>query len=233
MLLTESEVHMTELIKQARVPIKKIQMNKSKSQPLQQKLAQQIAQDPALKHMAQKAFVSYMRSLHLQSNKQVFDISKYSPEAVASAWGLETLPRLRFVEASDQKTKNIPYALREEGEGKGDKGAAAWRELEKGTAQKKASSRKDESGSESEEEGNGGATEAEATRVDRAGGERRAIATSQPQSKMSKLFNRKNHDVLSDTYRKMVQVCLFSGCTCSFSCSCSPVVKRARALARI
>jgi hypothetical protein len=58
---------MTELIQQARVPIKKIQMNKAKNQPLQQKLAQQIAQDPALKHMAQKAFVSYMRSLHLQA----------------------------------------------------------------------------------------------------------------------------------------------------------------------
>jgi len=35
-------------------------------QPLQQKLVQQIAQDPALKHMAQKAFVSYLRSVHLQ-----------------------------------------------------------------------------------------------------------------------------------------------------------------------
>ena len=63
----EPGLHMTELIQQARVPIKKIQMNKAKNQPLQQKLAQHIAQDPALKHMAQKAFVSYMRSLHLQA----------------------------------------------------------------------------------------------------------------------------------------------------------------------
>ena len=32
LLLTESELHMTQLIQEARVPIKKIQMNKSKSQ---------------------------------------------------------------------------------------------------------------------------------------------------------------------------------------------------------
>jgi len=44
MLLTESETHMTTLIQEARVPIKKIHMNKSKNMPLAQKLAQQIAQ---------------------------------------------------------------------------------------------------------------------------------------------------------------------------------------------
>lgn len=91
LLLTESELHMAQLIQEARVPIKKIQMNKSKSQPLQQKLVQQIAQDPALKHMAQKAFVSYLRSVHLQSNKQVFDVTKYSPESIAGSWGFTPL----------------------------------------------------------------------------------------------------------------------------------------------
>ena len=75
---------MTELIQQARVPIKKIQMNKAKNQPLQQKLAQQIAQDPALKHMAQKAFVSYMRSLHLQASPP-YSISLFLYAEPASA----------------------------------------------------------------------------------------------------------------------------------------------------
>jgi hypothetical protein len=69
---------MTELIQQARVPIKKIQMNKAKNQPLQQKLAQHIAQDPALKHMAQKAFVSYMRSLHLQARPLCYERERES-----------------------------------------------------------------------------------------------------------------------------------------------------------
>ena len=123
---------MPDMLKAARVPIKKIMMNTARHQPLQQKLAQLVAQDPALKHMAQKAFVSYLRSVHLQSNKEVFDISKYSPEALAGAWGMVTMPRLRFVEAPDQKAKNIPYALREEGGGKGDKAAAVWRQLAEG-----------------------------------------------------------------------------------------------------
>ena len=133
LLLTPSEAAcMPDMLKAARVPIKKIMMNTARHQPLQQKLAQLVAQDPALKHMAQKAFVSYLRSVHLQSNKEVFDISKYSPEALAGAWGMVTMPRLRFVEAPDQKAKNIPYALREEGGGKGDKAAAVWRQLAEG-----------------------------------------------------------------------------------------------------
>lgn len=215
LLLTESESHMTQLIQEARVPIKKIQMNKSKNQPLQQKLAQQIAQDPALKHMAQKAFVSYLRSVHLQSNKSVFDINKYSAEGIAGAWGLATMPRIRFVDVPDQKTKNIPYALREDGGGKGDKGEAAWRAAEGAGAagvensekkakadkmqQRKEDKSKTKAASESESE------EEEAAVEESRGGERRAIATTMPMSKMSKLFNRKNNDVLSETYRKMVQ----------------------------
>ena len=172
-------------------------------------------QDPALKHMAQKAFVSYLRSVHLQSNKSVFDINKYSAEGLAGSWGLATMPRIRFVDVPDQKMKNIPYALREDGGGKGDKGAVAWRAAEGGgvegeeIAEKKARAeekmlrKKEKSrakgGSDSEEE------EEEEAPAQSKGGERRAIATTMPMSKMSKLFNRKNNDVLSETYRKMVQ----------------------------
>lgn len=234
MMLTESELHMTELIQQARVPVKKIQMNKSKNQPLQQKLAQQIAQDPALKHMAQKAFVSYMRSVHLQSNKKVFDINQYSSQDIAESWGLATLPRLRFVDVPEQKTKNIPYALREDSGGdKGDKGAAAWREAEAaaaGGAEKGKKSKKAEKaekgekcqkaqvknttqgmlqhkvkGTHSQNDESQCESESDDSDAEGQGGQRRAIASTQPLSKMTKLFNRKNHDVLSDTYRKMVQ----------------------------
>jgi ATP-dependent RNA helicase DDX10/DBP4 len=216
LLLTESETHMTELIKEGRVPIKKIQMNKSKNQPLQEKLAQQIAQDAALKHMAQKAFVSYLRSVHLQGNKKVFDISKYPPEGIASAWGLATQPRLRFVDVPDQKVKNIPYALREDGGGKGDRSAAAWAQAEGAegaahgdaahqtkTEQKKRKPAARSGKEEGESDSDGGKSgEAEGGDVE-GGGQRRAIATAQPQSKLTKLFNRKNHDVLSETYRKL------------------------------
>jgi len=35
------------------------------------KMSQLLTQDPVLKNLAQKAFVSYMRSIHLQRNKEV------------------------------------------------------------------------------------------------------------------------------------------------------------------
>jgi ATP-dependent RNA helicase DDX10/DBP4 len=43
LLLSASEASMAELIRDARVPVKKIQMNKAKHQPLSEKLAQQVS----------------------------------------------------------------------------------------------------------------------------------------------------------------------------------------------
>eukprot|EP00960_Hanusia_phi_P056209 763185-Hanusia_phi.AAC.1 len=126
--------------------------------------------------MAQKAFVSYLRSVHLQPDKQIFDVNKLPVELLASSWGLPTMPRLRFVAAPAVKKKNIPYALREEG--------------------KKEEGKEEEEEEEEEKEEEEGQEE-KSTRT-------RVIATVQPDSKFTKMFNRKNHDVLSDSYRRMV-----------------------------
>ena len=128
------------------------------------------------------------------------------------------------MDVPDQKTKNIPYALREGDAGNGPSPAsAAWREAEgggaaasekKGKKEDTAKERNKTRNKRAEEVESGGGSESESEQEEAAakageeesGGQRRAIATAQPQSKMTKLFNRKNHDVLSDVYRKMVQV---------------------------
>ena len=147
----------------------------------------------------------------------MFDVSKYSPEGIASSWGLATMPRLRFVDAPAHKLKNVPYALRENGSANGDKGAAAWREaagdergdgVENGKQVAADADQKEKPGAKKEgvrRRAGESDDDDEAKEEERAGGQRRAIATTMPQSKMTKLFNRKNNDVLSATYRKLVQ----------------------------
>jgi len=75
-------------------------MNKTKLAPVEAKVSQLLTQDPALKHLAQKALVSYLRSLHLQRNKDVFDVKAVNAQALAESWGLATMPRIRFTTGS-------------------------------------------------------------------------------------------------------------------------------------
>ena len=50
-----------------------IQVNLKKMVSIQKKLEMFCTQDPEMKHWAQRSFICYLQSIHLQSNK----ISKY------------------------------------------------------------------------------------------------------------------------------------------------------------
>lgn len=124
------------------------------------------------------------------------------------------------MDAPAQKMKNVPYALRESMAENGDmvglasrEGAASARreggEDEEGRAagQGRAQKQRGMKVREKEESAGGHGSEAQAAGDTGtvSAGHRRAIATTMPQSKMTKLFNRKNNDVLSETYRKLVR----------------------------
>jgi hypothetical protein len=61
------------------------------------KLHAEVARDPALKSMAQKALRSYVRSVHLQTNKRIFDVHKLPLAAFAESLGLQSIPRMRLL----------------------------------------------------------------------------------------------------------------------------------------
>ena len=50
-----------------------------------------------MKHWAQKSFICYIRSVHLQSNKRVFDVRKLPIAEYANSLGLAQPPRVRFL----------------------------------------------------------------------------------------------------------------------------------------
>ena len=68
-----------------------------------------VSRGQPLKHLAQKAFVAYFRSVYFQSNKLVFDMDKLPAEQFALSLGLSKPPALT-IKASNA-LKNVPWDL--------------------------------------------------------------------------------------------------------------------------
>lgn len=73
------------------------QVNPDKMQSVQQKLEAFLAEEKEQKDRAQRCFVSYLRSVYLMKNKDVFDVFKLNIEDYALSLGLAVAPRVRFL----------------------------------------------------------------------------------------------------------------------------------------
>ena len=75
-----------------------------------------MSKDPDLKYMAQWAFVTYLRSIHLRQDKEIFDVSKLPIEDFSVSLGLPTAPRIRFLKRSGSKLKKMETVSDEHGQ---------------------------------------------------------------------------------------------------------------------
>jgi len=109
LVLTESEESgMVRQLQAARIPVEKIEVNPSKQQTIDRKMAAFLASDKALKESAQRAFISYIKSVNIMKNKNVFNVNSISLTKFAESLGLATTPRVRFLERQEKnKVKKI------------------------------------------------------------------------------------------------------------------------------
>ena len=120
LVLTESEEEeMTRLLKESRIPIEKIEVNANKMQTITGSMAAFLAGDKNLKESAQRAFVSYIKSVVLMKNKKIFSVGSIELDKFAESLGLATTPRVRFLER--QNKKNVKTFLHKEEEGSEEK----------------------------------------------------------------------------------------------------------------
>ncbi|XP_021093378.1 probable ATP-dependent RNA helicase DDX10 [Heterocephalus glaber] len=83
-------------------------INPEKLIDVQKKLESFLAQDQDLKERAQRCFVSYIRSVYLMKDKEVFDVSKLPITEYALSLGLAVAPRVRFLQKMQkQPTKEL------------------------------------------------------------------------------------------------------------------------------
>ncbi|KAL7327031.1 ATP-dependent RNA helicase dbp4 [Mucor circinelloides] len=158
MILVPSEVEgMVEELKKKRVPVEEIKIRTSKQQSIQKQLQSFCFQDPEIKYLAQRAFVAYMRSIYLQRNKSIFDVTVLPAEEFALSLGLAGAPKIKFVKKAEKKLMG---------------------------AQEKKKMKETSSDEEEEEE------EEEQTKTQK--------------TKYDRMFQRKNQDILSEHYSKLV-----------------------------
>ena len=95
-LLPSEEQGFLDLMADARIPLKRITVNPSKTQSVTRKLMEEVARDTELNHLAQKAFQSYLRSVYLASNKTIFNISTLPLDAFAEVLFISTCLFIEF-----------------------------------------------------------------------------------------------------------------------------------------
>lgn len=107
--------------------IEKIKQKESKMLDLKNQLQSFAFKETEVKHLAMKAFVSYVRSIFLQKDKETFDVTELPLEEFAASLGLPGAPKVKFVK---EAVKNKKDKLNKEKKEK--KQAAKLQEIEEG-----------------------------------------------------------------------------------------------------
>merc|ERR1719167_597333 len=98
---------MVRQLQASRIPIEKLEVNPAKQQTITGKLSAFLASDRNLKESAQRAFVSYIKSVHLMKNKNIFNVRSVDLTKFAESLGLVNTPRVRFLERQGKKEAKL------------------------------------------------------------------------------------------------------------------------------
>jgi ATP-dependent RNA helicase DDX10/DBP4 len=106
-----SENEFLSLLAQKGIAVDLVEPKQRKTDDPTPQLQSLLSANSELKHLAQKAFGCYLRSLSLAA----CDVSVLPYKAYAQSLGLITVPKIKFGK-SRRDDKNAPFALREKGE---------------------------------------------------------------------------------------------------------------------
>ncbi|KAL1626792.1 ATP-dependent RNA helicase dbp4 [Neofusicoccum ribis] len=155
------EEGMLKRLEAKKIPIERINVRSKKQQSIKNQLQNMCFKDAQLKYLGQKAFISYVKSIHVQKDKEIFQLQKLPLEDYAASLGLPGAPRIKFMKGDNAKElKNAP--------------------------------RHGLSSSEDESEGEGA-------------DKKKSKKEKEVRTKYDRMFERKNQDVLSEHYTKLVQ----------------------------
>ncbi|KAI8917411.1 hypothetical protein BC831DRAFT_438554, partial [Entophlyctis helioformis] len=208
LFLLPSEVKgMLAALEAKKVPIQELKINPSKTVSIRGQLASLCSQAPDLKYLGQKAFICYMRSVYLQSNKEIFDVFALPAEDFAESLGLPGAPRIKFIKKTATKNASRQsLAIQNAKDDEEDEaslslapaGSAAAKAIErdskaKAKANADAAAAKASAAADSDGEDNDGDEDGAAAQD----------KPKKPKTKIDKMFEKKNLTVLSEHYAKL------------------------------
>ncbi|KAH8979630.1 DEAD-domain-containing protein [Lactarius akahatsu] len=190
LLLPSEEQGMIEALKARGIEIQSIKIRGSKTFSIGDQLQRLAFQDPDLKYLAQRALVSYVRSVHLHHNKSIFKVGELPIEAFAASLGLAGAPKIRFLsraQAKERKNASRDHVI-----------SPSEDEKETRTSHAEDSSEESNSGDEDMDSSQDEQVEKPSdVKVEKA-------AKSRVRTKYDRMFERKNRSVLSEHYNKLV-----------------------------
>lgn len=109
LMLLPHEEKLVEDLQKSKIPIDKIQVDPSKVVAPQRKIESLLSDSTELKQSAQRAFVSYLKSVFLMKNKEIFNVQLLDTDAYARSLGLIVPPYIKFL-------KKYQYAHKKQAE---------------------------------------------------------------------------------------------------------------------
>ena len=103
------EEGMLKRLQPKKVVLERINVRQKKQQSIKDQLQNMCFKDPELKYLGQKAFISYVRSIHLQKDKEIFRLTELPLEDFSASLGLPGAPKIKFLRGDNAKDlKNAP-----------------------------------------------------------------------------------------------------------------------------
>ncbi|KAL4925102.1 RNA-dependent ATPase HCA4 [Aspergillus undulatus] len=99
------EKGMLRRLEQKKVEVERINVKANKQQSIRHQLQNMCFKDPELKYLGQKAFISYVKSVYVQKDKETFNIKELKLDDFAASLGLPGAPRIKFIKGDDTKDR--------------------------------------------------------------------------------------------------------------------------------
>ncbi|KAI6145260.1 DEAD-domain-containing protein [Pisolithus tinctorius] len=196
LLLPSEETGMLTALEKKGVKIEPIKIRASKTRSIQNELQKLAFQDPEIKYLGQRALVSYVRSVHLHRDKSIFKVKDLPVEKYSESLGLPGTPKIKFL--SREQTKGRKNASRITTVTEAEMESEREEDSSSGEGSKSSQGPDESSNSESSAEENEGALRKlmESGRSD--------LPKPAVRTKYDRMFGRKNQNILSEHYAKMV-----------------------------
>ncbi|GMT29196.1 hypothetical protein PFISCL1PPCAC_20493, partial [Pristionchus fissidentatus] len=108
LFLSERQVPtMKKMLAERKIPVAETKHDPERITDIKLKMQGVLAAFPELNQFGQKYVVSYLRSVYLMSNKNIFDVDSIDAKALAESLGLAAIKRIRFLQKRKEGKKLI------------------------------------------------------------------------------------------------------------------------------
>lgn len=104
--VSPSETKFVSNLKDSGIDISELKPNPKKMLTIKASLESILSENNELKYLAQRAFISYVKSVNQMSQKDVFDVRKIDTNKYAASMGLVQIPVLKFASDEPEEDKD-------------------------------------------------------------------------------------------------------------------------------